>query len=82
MSPSEQELDAALAAAHLPALVLSMVHLTGDPGWLKPEWRPTYTPLARGDIGVPEAEQARLRAAARPVIAAHLSSELKPAPTP
>ncbi|MFN3572688.1 MAG: flavin-containing monooxygenase [Phenylobacterium sp.] len=82
MSPSEQELDAALAAAHLPALVLSMVHLTGDPGWLKPEWRPTYTPLARGDIGVPEAEQARLRAAARPVIAAHLSGELKPAPTP
>ncbi len=82
MSPSEQQLDAALAVAHLPALVLSMVHLTGDPTWLRPEWRPSYRPLARGDIGVPEAEQAKIRAAARPVIAAHLAGQLQPAPAP
>jgi 4-hydroxyacetophenone monooxygenase len=45
-------LDKALETAHLPALLASLVHLTGDAGWLRPEWTPTYTPLDRGDTGV------------------------------
>ncbi|HEY9216701.1 MAG TPA: NAD(P)/FAD-dependent oxidoreductase [Phenylobacterium sp.] len=78
------QLDEALEVAHLPALLLCLVHITGDAGWLKPEWRPTYTPFARGDSGVSAEEQARIRAAAKPVLQAWLSGEhrLPPAPDP
>ena len=77
------ELDAALETAHLPALVAAMVHLTGDPSWLKPEWRPTYTPLSRGDTGLPETEQRRIRTAAKAAITAYLEGRpLAAAPGP
>ena len=55
-------LDQALESAHLPALSAALVHLTGDLSWLRPEWRPMYMPLSRGETGVPEAEQAKMRA--------------------
>jgi 4-hydroxyacetophenone monooxygenase len=61
-------LDSALEAAHLPALMTALVHLTGDDGHLKPEWRPSYAFMARADIGVAEDEQAKMRAFARRVI--------------
>jgi 4-hydroxyacetophenone monooxygenase len=72
-------LDTALQAAHLPALVVSLVHLTGDDSWLKPEWKPTYSSFPRGDIGLTEAIQAEIRAAAAPVIDDFLAEKLKPA---
>jgi 4-hydroxyacetophenone monooxygenase len=75
-------LDEALAAAHLPALVAAMVHMTGDAGWLRPEWTPTYTPLARNDPGIPEAEQAKIREAAKAAIAAYLDGEPMKLATP
>lgn len=75
-------LDEALETAHLPALAAAMVHLTGDPGWLRPEWRPTYTPLSRGETGVPEDEQAKMRAAAKVAITNYLTGKVPMAPTP
>ncbi|WP_421931536.1 NAD(P)-binding domain-containing protein [Phenylobacterium sp.] len=61
-------LDQALEAAHQPALAAALVQLTGDIGWLRKEWTPTYTPLSRGDTGVPEAEQAKFRGLAKAAI--------------
>jgi len=82
MSTDEQAIDGALAAAHLPALAASLAHLTGDDGWLRAEWRPSYNPLDRTDIGVAPEEQARLKAAARDAITAFLAGARKPAGTP
>ena len=64
----DAELDRALEAAHLPALVAAMVHLTGDAGWLKPEWTPVYTPLSRGETGLSEEIQSDIRAKAKVAI--------------
>jgi 4-hydroxyacetophenone monooxygenase len=78
----DAELDRALEAAHLPALVAAMVHLTGDAGWLKPEWTPVYTPLSRGETGLPEEVQAEIRAKAKVAIEAYLAGAPLKAPTP
>ncbi len=68
-------LDRALESAHLPALSAALVHLTGDLSWLRPEWRPMYMPLSRGETGVPEAEQAKMRAAAKIAITDYLTGK-------
>ncbi|MCR5875609.1 NAD(P)/FAD-dependent oxidoreductase [Phenylobacterium sp. J426] len=69
------DLDTILKDAHLPALMAALVHVTGDKAWLKSEWTPTYNPLARDDIGIPEAEQAKVREAAKAAILAHLEGK-------
>ncbi|MDB5442437.1 MAG: NAD(P)/FAD-dependent oxidoreductase, partial [Phenylobacterium sp.] len=58
-------LDEALAVAHLPALLAALVHVTGDASWLKPEWRPAYQPLSRGETGLGPEKDAEIRAATR-----------------
>lgn len=75
-------LDQALETAHLPALSAALVHLTGDPSWLRPEWRPAYTPLSRGETGVPEAEQAKMRKLAKAAITDYLTGKTPMASTP
>ncbi|MES2894572.1 MAG: NAD(P)/FAD-dependent oxidoreductase [Pseudomonadota bacterium] len=82
MAVDLEPLDQALETAHLPALSAALVHLTGDTGWLRPEWRPTYTPLSRGETGVPEEEQAKMRAAAKVAITAYLTGKAPMAPIP
>ena len=77
---SDIDLDAILADAHLPALVLSMVHMTGDPGLLKPEWAPTYNAFPRGEPMIAEAAKAEIRAAARPLLESLVAGTLPPAP--
>ncbi|WP_309091851.1 hypothetical protein, partial [Phenylobacterium sp.] len=72
MSEARVDLDEILKDAHLPALMAALVHVTGEDHWLRPQWAPTYNPFARGDIGVPEGEQAKMRAAAKAAIQAHL----------
>jgi 4-hydroxyacetophenone monooxygenase len=76
-------LDAALAEAHLPALLMSLVHLTGDASLLSPERRPVYVPLADGRQGGYSPEvQADLRARARAALTAHFAGAPLPAPPP
>jgi len=82
MAVDLEPLDQALETAHLPALSAALVHLTGDTGWLRPEWRPTYTPLSRGETGVPEEEQAKMRAAAKAAITAYLTGKAPMAAIP
>src|SRR4051812_26193410 len=77
MADADRELDEALQEAHLPALLVALVQLTGDASWLRPEWTPSYTPLARNDPGIPQAEQDKIRALARATL-----KELGPDATP
>jgi len=78
----DSTLDAALEAAHLPALLAALVQVTGDPEWLKPEWAPHYTPMVRNETGIPAAEQAKIRAAAKAAIAAFPPGSAPKLPTP
>ncbi len=70
----EAELDAALEAAHLPALIAAMVHMSGDAEWLRPEWTPVYTPLSRGETGLSDEVQAEIRAKAKATIGEYFSN--------
>jgi 4-hydroxyacetophenone monooxygenase len=79
----ETALSQALTEAHIPSLLAALVQVTGDESWLRPEWTPTYTPLARNDPGIPEAEQAKIRAAAKAAIETLLAEGGAPKmPTP
>jgi 4-hydroxyacetophenone monooxygenase len=80
-------IDRALAEAHLPALLMSVIHMTGDTGLLSPEWRASYTPL--DDMintrtgGYAPARAQELRDRAKAAIEAHLAGAGLPAiPSP
>src|SRR5512142_2244542 len=75
-------LDEALAVAHLPALVAALVHVTGDPSWLKPEWRPAYTPISRGETGLGPEKDAEIRAAAKAVLSQFFAGDGQLPPPP
>ena len=68
MADPDETLDAAVAAAQLPALCAALVHLTGDADWVRPEWAPTYNPLDRQDIGLSAETQADIRNQAKAAI--------------
>ena len=77
-------IDEALAQAHLPALLMSLVHLTGDAGLLTPERRPVYDMVADPALGgFSETIQSDIRDRARTAIEAHLAgAPLPPPPSP
>ena len=50
MTSRSEMLETALADAHLPALLMSLVHLTGDASLLTPERRAVYEPMAEPNI--------------------------------
>jgi len=77
-------LDDALAEAHLPALLMSLVHLTGDASLLTEERRPEYVLLADGKLGGYSPEvQADIRARAKVAITAHMAgAAMPPSPSP
>src|SRR5690348_16653347 len=73
MADLDRELDEALKVAHLPALLASLTHITGDPSWLRPEWTPTYVPLSQGDPGLPAEVQDEIRSLAKVALKAFLA---------
>ena len=73
MADADLALDDALEAAHLPALLAALVHLTGEAEWLKPEWAPTYVPLSRGDPGLPPDVQQTIRNQAKVALKKYLA---------
>ncbi|MDB5418545.1 MAG: 4-hydroxyacetophenone monooxygenase [Phenylobacterium sp.] len=75
-------LDEALAVAHLPALLAALVHVTGDASWLKPEWRPAYQPLSRGETGLGPEKDAEIRAATRAALVEFLAGDRQLPPAP
>jgi len=83
MAHALHEIEEALRDAHLPALCTALVQMTGDvETWLQPAWAPVYNPAVRTDIGIPEAEQVKIRAAAAKVIAEHLDGRPLQMPQP
>src|SRR5450432_621129 len=86
-SLDSRTLDGALDEAHLPALLMALIHLTGDEGLLTPERRAVYEPLnpvaEPRQGGYPPEVQADIRARARAAIQAHLAgAPLPPSPSP
>ena len=77
-------LDEAIAQAHLPALLMSIIHLTGDASLLTPERRPSYVFLADGRQGGYSPEvQADIRARGKAAIQAWLDGKpTAPSPSP
>ncbi|HEY0435709.1 MAG TPA: NAD(P)-binding protein, partial [Phenylobacterium sp.] len=82
MADAHHHLEDAIATAHLPALLAALVHVTGDAGWLKPEWTPTYVPLSRGDPGLPEEVQQEIRDKAKVAVRDYLARGQVAMPSP
>ena len=61
-------LIAALQCANLPTLLMVMIHLTGDPSWLRDELRPKRANPQRLDGGYSPELAASLRAQALEVL--------------
>lgn len=83
--PREDLLELGLMQAHLPALLMALVHVTGDASLLDEFPRPVYDFFAEGRLGgYNEETQSRLRARAKAAIEAYLvnGQKLPPAPSP
>jgi 4-hydroxyacetophenone monooxygenase len=78
-------IDEALADAHLPSLLMSLVHMTGDASLLSNDMTPVYDFFADGRYGgySPEKQDA-LRGRAKAAITAYLAGDgkLPPPPSP
>jgi 4-hydroxyacetophenone monooxygenase len=78
-------IETALAEAHLPSLMMSLVHLTGDASILSDDMKPAYDMFADGRLGgFNDEKQARIRDRARAAITAYLAGDgtLPPPPAP
>src|SRR5437867_8588797 len=71
--------DAAIAAAlhdvNVPALLCSLVHMTGDPSWIPEQRLPKLAAATDYQCGLTGEQQADIRRRALPVIAAYRSEE-------
>ena len=78
--------DAAIAAAledvSVPALLCSLVHMTGDPSWIRGDIRPRVAMSLDIQSGMPAAEQAEVRRRALPAIAAYRDDGCDPRDLP
>ncbi len=74
--------DAAIAAAledaSVPALLCSLVHMTGDPAWIRGPRRPRTSGFSNLQGGMPPDEQAAVRREALPVVAAYRDAGCRP----
>ena len=74
--------DATIAAAledvSVPALLCSLVHMTGDPSWIRGDIRPRIATLDDYQGGIPADEQAEVRRRALPAIAAYRDAGCAP----
>jgi 4-hydroxyacetophenone monooxygenase len=74
--------DAAIAAAiadvSVPALLCSLVHMTGDPSWIRSELRPQIAMINQHQGGMPDEMQAEARRRAVPAIAAYRDAGCNP----
>ncbi|TAJ74286.1 MAG: NAD(P)/FAD-dependent oxidoreductase [Phenylobacterium sp.] len=75
MADVPENLEDVLKDAHLPALLTALVHMTGETGWLRPEWTPVYNSMDRNDIGIPAERQEEARKAAAEAIRAYLGGK-------
>jgi 4-hydroxyacetophenone monooxygenase len=78
----DDAIAAALEDVSVPALLCSLVHMTGDPSWIRGPRRPRMaaTSLLQGEM--PPEEQAAVRKEALPVIAEYRDSGCQPRELP
>ncbi len=69
-SDDDASIAAALADVSIPTLLCSLVHMTGDPAWVRGPHRPTYAMPGDFQVGMSEAQCAEVRRLAVPAIAA------------
>jgi 4-hydroxyacetophenone monooxygenase len=74
--------DSAIAAAleqvSIPALMCSLVHMTGDPSWIRGDIQPRIANSLDIQSGIPAEEQAEIRRRALPAIAAYRDGGCQP----
>lgn len=69
----------ALEDVAVPALLCSLVHMTGDPSWIRDRSLPMLPTSTDFQCGLTDVERAEIRAAAVPVIAAYRDGGCEPA---
>jgi len=74
------EVEWALKDAHIPSLMMALVHLTGDPSHLTPEMKPVYDFFGDGQGGFTPEKQQWVRDKAKAAILDYLDG--KPLPPP
>src|SRR5208283_6133860 len=65
-SDDDEEIAAALQDVSVPALLCSLVHMTGDPAWIRGDIRPRVAVSLDIQSGIPADEQAQVRRLALP----------------
>lgn len=71
---------AALEDVSTPALLCSLVHMTGDPSWIRGELRPQVSVLNDYQSGMPDDMRAEVRRRAVPAVAAYRDGGCVPVP--
>jgi 4-hydroxyacetophenone monooxygenase len=79
---SDSAIEAALGDVSIPALLCSMVHVTGDPAWIRSELRPHGLTLNQYQGGMTDTEMAQARRLALPAIARYRDGGCIPRPLP
>jgi 4-hydroxyacetophenone monooxygenase len=77
-SDDDSVIAAALRDVSVPALLCSLVHMTGDPAWIRGPVKPRLTLAFDVQSGIPADEQEDVRGAALPVIAAYRDGGCQP----
>jgi 4-hydroxyacetophenone monooxygenase len=76
----DEAIAAALEDVSIPALLCSLVHMTGDPSWIRDRKLPTLPSSADFQGGLDEEARAEIRVAALPAIAAYRDAGCHPVP--
>jgi 4-hydroxyacetophenone monooxygenase len=76
----DDAIAAALTDVSIPALLCSLVHMTGDPEWIRGELRPRLCSAVDFQGGMRDEARAEVQRRALPVIAAYRDSGCEPVP--
>jgi len=79
-SDDDAAIAAALADVSIPALLCSLVHMTGDPAWIRGPHQPAYATSVDIQGGMSEADCAEVRRLALPAIGAFRDAGCVPHP--
>jgi 4-hydroxyacetophenone monooxygenase len=74
----DETIAAMLEQVSIPALMCSLVHMTGDPSWVRGEIQPRVANLVDVQSGIPPDEQAEVRRRALPAVAAYRDAGCQP----
>jgi 4-hydroxyacetophenone monooxygenase len=74
----DEEIAVALQDVSVPALLCSLVHMTGDPAWVRGEVRPRVALSLDIQSGIPPDQQAQVRRLALPTIGAYRDGGCRP----